>query len=220
MNTLSTLDDRLLLAVNGLAVRTPAWHALVLGYATYGVALFAALLLTALVVARHGSSRDLAATGWAALAPLAALALNQWLGQLAAEPRPYVTHPSMLRLADVTTDFSFPSDHAVLAGAVAAGLLLAHRRLGLVAAAAALLMAFARVYVGAHYPWDVAAGLGVGALVAVLGWLLLAHPLTALTRWLRARPVLDRAFAERPPRLGVDAGPDPAATATEQAVVR
>lgn len=36
-----------------------------------------------------------------------------------AEARPYVTHPQILRLADVTTDFSFPSDHAVLAGAVA-----------------------------------------------------------------------------------------------------
>jgi undecaprenyl-diphosphatase len=191
----------------------------VLGYATYGVALFAVLLLAALVVARHRSSRDLAATGWAALAPLLALAVNQWLGQLAAEPRPYATHPAMLRLADVTTDFSFPSDHAVMAGAIAAGLLLAHRRLGLVAAAAALLMAFSRVYVGAHYPWDVAGGLVVGGLVAVLGWLLLARPLTALTGWLRTRPVLARPFAEHRPATSAGAGHDPAPVAPGQAVL-
>jgi membrane-associated phospholipid phosphatase len=38
-----------------------------------------------------------------------------------------------------------------------AGLLLAHRRLGVLAAVLAVVMAFARVYVVAHYPGDVAA---------------------------------------------------------------
>jgi membrane-associated phospholipid phosphatase len=66
-------------------------------------------------------------------------------------------------LVDKTKDFSFPSDHATVAGAVAAGLFLVNRRLGLIAIIAALAMAFARVYVGAHYPGDVAAGLVLGA---------------------------------------------------------
>ncbi len=69
-----------------------------------------------------------------------------------------MTHPGILRWPTSRTDFLLPSDHAVMAGAVAAGLLLAHRRLGALAAAAALLMAFARVYIGAHYPWDVLGG--------------------------------------------------------------
>jgi membrane-associated phospholipid phosphatase len=56
-----------------------------------------------------------------------------------------------------------------LHGAVAAGSWLASRALGAIAAVAAVLMAFARVYVGVHYPWDVAAGLVFGALVALLG---------------------------------------------------
>ena len=67
------------------------------------------------------------------------MALNQPVGHLFAEARPYAAHPGLLRLADPTSDFSFPSDHAVMAGAVAAGLLLVSRRLGLVAAAAAVL---------------------------------------------------------------------------------
>ena len=51
-----------------------------------------------------------------------------------------------------TKDFSFPSDHATVAGAVAGGLGIVDRRLGRIAVGLAVLMAAARVYVGAHYP--------------------------------------------------------------------
>ncbi|HET7822203.1 MAG TPA: phosphatase PAP2 family protein [Ornithinibacter sp.] len=196
MNPLRRLDDRALLAVNAWARHTPHLHRLFLGYATYGVVLFAVLMLAALVVSRNGSTRDLAATGWTPVAMLLAVAVNQPLGHLFAEARPYATHPGILRLADLTTDFSFPSDHAVMAGAVAAGLLLAHRRLGAVAVVAALVMAFSRVYIAAHYPWDVVAGLLVGSAVALGGWLLLRRPLIALTRWLRELPGVRRVFGE------------------------
>ena len=188
MNTAHRLDDQLLLAVNGFARDTPSLHGLFLVYGKYGLVLFAGLLLAGLVAARTRTSAALAATGWAAVATLVALAVNQPLGHLVAEARPYATHPTILRLADRTTDFSFPSDHAVMAGAVAAGLTLAHRRLGALAWVAAVLMAFTRVYIGAHYPWDVAAGLVLGALIAVLGWLVLRRPLVSLTGWLRDQP--------------------------------
>jgi len=78
----------------------------------------------------------------------------------------------ILVLADRTSDPSFPSDHAVVAGAVTEGLLFVSRRLGLIAAAAALLMAFARVYIAAHYPLDVLVGVGFGACITLGGWLL------------------------------------------------
>lgn len=205
MNPLRRLDDQIPLAVNDLARHSPALHAPVLAYAKYGVVLFGALLLAALISARHRSSRALAVSGWAAVAMLAALALNQPLGHHVGERRPYVIHPGILRLADVTTDFSFPCDHAVMAGAVAVGLLLGDRRLGTLAALAALLMAFARVYIGAHNPWDVLGGLllaraltafaaAVG-LVASLGWALLKAPLTWLVDRLRALPALRTVFA-------------------------
>jgi membrane-associated phospholipid phosphatase len=200
VNPLRTLDDRLMQAVNAFARETGWLHAPVLAFAKYGVVLFALLLLAGVLVARHRSDRALAAAGWACMAPLLAVAVNQPVGHLFSEARPYAVHPALLRLVDPTKDFSFPSDHAVMAGAVAAGLLLVSRRLGLVAAAAAVLMAFSRVYVAAHYPWDVLAGLALGALVAVVGWLLLRGPLVALVAWLRARPGVRAVFGPEPSR--------------------
>lgn len=196
MNQLRHLDDRIMLAVNGFARHTPTLHGVALGYADYGLALFLILLAAALVVARNRPTRDLAATGWAALAPVLALALKQPLGHVFQEYRPYVTHPHLLRLADITSDFSFPSDHAVMAGAVAAGLLLAHRLIGSLAVFAAVVMAFARVYIAAHYPWDVAVGLLFGAAVAVVVWMLLRPILVPLTAWLRALPGMRAVFTE------------------------
>jgi membrane-associated phospholipid phosphatase len=199
MMTLRRLDDRLLTEVNDLARHTGWLHGPILGYATYGLVLFAGLMLAALMLHRTGSDRGLAAAGWSALATLIAVGLNQPLVAMFAEPRPYTVHPHLLVLATHSADASFPSDHAVMAGAAAAGLWLASRILGAIAAAAAVLMAFSRVYIAAHYPWDVVAGLAFGVLVALLGWFLLRTPLTAATGWLREQPGVRVAFGRPAP---------------------
>ena len=191
------LDNRLFLDINSFARHTHWLHTPLLEYAKYGIVLFGALLVAGLVVGRAGPSRRLAAAGWACAATLIAVALNQPLVHLFSEARPYTKYPHALLLATPTADYSFPSDHATMAGAAAAGLFMISRSLGLLAAAAALLMAFARVYIGAHYPWDVLGGLLFGATVSTLGWVLLRRPLIALIRSVRARGWLR-------PLLGVD----------------
>lgn len=194
MNSLRRLDDQWLTSVNGFARHTGWLHGVVLGYATYGLVLFGVLLVVGLWVSRAGSNRALAAAGWACLATLIAVGLNQPLVSSFAEARPYTTHPGLLVLATRSTDFSFPSDHAVMAGAAAAGLWLVSRVLGAIATVAAVAMAFARVYIAAHYPWDVVVGLVFGALVALVGWALLRVLLIAVTRWLRDRPGVRQLF--------------------------
>ncbi len=54
----------------------------------------------------------------------------------------------------------------------------------------------ARVYIAAHYPWDVLGGLAFGALIAGVGWLALRVPLSALTGRLRRLPELRAVFAD------------------------
>ncbi len=101
-----------------------------------------------------------------------ALGVNQFLVAAFGESRPYTVMPHALVLVSRSTDSSFPSDHAVMAGAVTASVLLANRRLGLLTAGLAVLMAATRVYVGAHFPLDVVVGLAVGAIIAVVSYLI------------------------------------------------
>jgi undecaprenyl-diphosphatase len=184
------IDRSWYLDINHFARHTPWLHEFFKVFAVYGVALFALLLLGGWWLAR--SERDpgrMAAALWAPLGTLLAVGVNQPLGRLVGERRPYDQLHHVLVLVPHTTDFSFPSDHAVMAGAVALGVLLTHRRLGLLACALALLMAFARVYVGAHYPFDVIAGLVVGALVTTIGWVVVRIPLRLLVQALCRTPL-------------------------------
>ena len=183
-------DRSLFLTVNDWARDTPWLHGLIRSYAAYGVVVFARLLLVGYLLARRRrDSRLLTASLWAALAPLIAVALNQPIAAGVGEPRPFQVFPNALLLAHRSADPSFTSDHATMAGAVAVGLFLVSRRLGAVAAAAAMLMAFSRVYVGAHYPIDVLAGLLLGGAVAGLGWLLLHRALEVTVRLIRKTPL-------------------------------
>jgi membrane-associated phospholipid phosphatase len=179
--------------VNDLA-KASAWlHAPMRWWAEYGVVLFALLLLAGWWRARSLDPGRMAAALWAPVGMLLAVAVNQPVGHLVAERRPYDVLRGVLVLVPRTTDFAFPSDHAVMAGAVAAGVWWVDRRLGIVAAVAAVAMAFARVYVGAHYPLDVVAGLALGACVTSVGLVVVRAVLLRLVVALgrtRLRPLL------------------------------
>jgi undecaprenyl-diphosphatase len=97
------------------------------------------------------------------LAFAAAIVLSHLSGQL----RPFQAH-QVHQLIAHEPGVSLPSDHATAAFTLAFGVFaFLSRRWGLVLAVAALLIGFARVWVGVHYPGDIVAGAVIGG-IAVL----------------------------------------------------
>lgn len=175
------MDERLREWVNGGAGSQPTLDSLM-----RFVAERAELLFILFVVGwwLWGLLRHSTTDRWGAVAALLAsglgLLVNQVIGHIVSRPRPFTAYPGATHLlVPASTDSSFPSDHAVAAVAIAVVTLAVHRRVGAVVLAAALLLCVARVYVGAHYPGDVAAGALIGVVSAAIV-LRSARPLLSL----------------------------------------
>jgi undecaprenyl-diphosphatase len=186
------MDWSLFHAVNRWSAQSSWAHPFFRSYANYGIVLFAVALAIAAWIGLRDDARTLARAIWAAIAAVIALTVNQPLADWVDRARPFATHRGVLVLVDKSPDPTFLSDHAVVTGAVAVGLLFAVRRIGLIAIAGALLMAFTRVYVGAHYPGDVVAGLVFGGAIAALGVPLADRWLTPLCVRLRTSAPFSR----------------------------
>lgn len=176
--------------VNDFARDTSWLHGFMEFVARDRIFLLGLALLAGWWLGRRGKSpRQVAIAVWSALAALAAVALVQPIASATDEKRPFVVLPHVLQLISHANDAGFPSDHATAAGAVAAGLFFVSWRLGLVTLLWSLIVAFSRVYVGVHFPQDVAAGLALGAVVAVLGVFVVVPLLTRIAEWLVKTPL-------------------------------
>jgi undecaprenyl-diphosphatase len=183
------VDYQLEQLINGPAGSHPLWDRIMTTVAIGAEPAFIALVvLWFLVGLWYRSPKDRTGAVLAVLAAGIGLVINVVIAHLWFRPRPFAAHPGTVHLlVRHTNDASFPSDHAVGAFAIAGVLFSVHRKLGTVAILGALLVAYARVYVGDHYPGDVAAGGLIGLAVA---WVC-AGPirpfLAALDDWLSER---------------------------------
>ena len=179
--TLASIDATWYESVNEFARDTSWAHGAVANYANWaGLVLLALLLIAGWLGGRRrdDAPRFTATAFLVGVGAVLALLANQVIGPAFSRPRPCHSLSHVEVLLHCASDSSFPSDHAMIAGAFAAGLLLLDRRLGLLAVLLALLLAFTRIYVGVHYPTDVAGGLAIGAMIGALVVLAL-RPATA-----------------------------------------
>ncbi|MBB2892080.1 phosphatase PAP2 family protein [Flexivirga oryzae] len=167
--------------INHFAARTGWAHPVMAAFALWGGLVLLVVILAVAWAGHRDSSqpaRTAAATVLAGVSAVVALGVNQVVAAAHFEARPFVAHHGVTVLLHHAADNAFPSDHATIAGALAAGILVFARRWGLLAILVALFLAFARVYVGVHYPDDVVVGLALGAVVTVLLWAGLGRLLT------------------------------------------
>ena len=158
--------------INGPAGHHAALDTLMKDAANWAVPVFIGIVAAWFVIGWVlGRQEERRGAVLALLAAGGALLVNQVLIRIWDRPRPFIDHPHTVHvLVSRSTDSSFPSDHAAAAIAIAVAVFLLHRRIGLVVLAIALLVCYARVYVGAHYPGDVFAGALIGSAATLILW--------------------------------------------------
>ena len=161
------MDDSLTHWINSAAGRSAWLDATMISITSYGVP-----LMVVIVMLQWWSRRDRSHVRHTCLAAglsfCLGLGLNQIILLFVHRVRPYDSGVSHL-VIDRSADWSFPSDHATAAFAIAASFLLGGlQRRGLAFLAAAALVCHSRVYVGTHYFTDVGGGAVTGIFAAAL----------------------------------------------------
>ncbi|BCJ47624.1 undecaprenyl-diphosphatase [Actinoplanes ianthinogenes] len=163
------MNYRLFELVNDLAGRADSVDDLMEFAATWLI--FPVFLVAAFLAARALRHRQVRPVAEVGAALLLAFAGGQLLAHLNGQLRPFQSH-QVHQLIPHDPGVSLPSDHATAAFALAfAVLVFLSRGWGVVLTVAAVFVGLARVWVGVHYPGDIAAGavlalLAVGAVAA------------------------------------------------------
>ncbi|MEV7009161.1 phosphatase PAP2 family protein [Streptosporangium sp. NPDC051022] len=172
----------------GFALTTPAWlHTLAEVGTDAGLFLFVALYGFAAWRAWRGPARDLALVIAGPAGVVFAYVVSEAVKLVVREDRPCRGGVTTIAACPPSGDWSFPSNHSVIAAGAAATLVLAWRALAWVVLPLAAVMAFSRVFVGVHYPHDVAAGYLLGLVLAPLFALLMVGAVTPAVRLARTR---------------------------------
>jgi membrane-associated phospholipid phosphatase len=131
--------------------------------------------------------------------------VNQVAAKALVQARPYNVINGVEVLVPRASSYGSPSGHAVVAGAVVCGLLLARCwRLAFLALLAGLLLLFAAVYVGAAYPSQVGGGAAAGFFVVLFLWPFASRLLLPVVATIGSSPlavvVVASGSLKRPPK--------------------
>ena len=162
-STTGSIDYTLFRVINNLAGRSHTLDVVMIDLAKYSPLVYAGALALLWLTWKPRNQR---AALFAGISALVALGLGQIVGYAFPRDRPYLAHHVSLLITH-SPDTSFPSDHTTLAFAVAIAVWQFNRRAGITLLIFGVLVAVARVFVGAHYPGDVIGGAVLGAITSL-----------------------------------------------------
>lgn len=171
--------------VNGLAGHNHILDSIMIFFAKDALEIYAVLFLAGWFVLPKENIEGRHALVMAGLAGILALIINLIIAHFWYRSRPFVVLPkgADTQLIPHVPDSSFPSDHASGSFAFAGGSWnRAPKTFQVLFTCIAIIVMFARVYVGVHWPTDVLASVVVGVFSGRIIWL--------LSRWIRPITVM------------------------------
>lgn len=163
MEILRQLDHNSFLFLNGLAGKNMYLDWLVIFIGQYLIFVIILIIISHLFLGR----RDLFFT--ALVSGFMAEITNRIISLIHFRYRPFISLSDRVTLLiNHNPDKSFPSDHAILAFALATIIIIKSKgKWGWVLLVFAILISLARVIAGLHYPADITAGAILGVLIAL-----------------------------------------------------
>jgi undecaprenyl-diphosphatase len=159
--------------INGLAGHHHILDKIMIFFAKDALEIYAVLFVIAWFALPKRDIEHRHALVMAGLSGILALVINVVISHVWFRPRPFTVLPkgTYTELVAHSTDASFPSDHSSGSWGFSGGswghnTKLINRTFTVIA----IIVMFARVYVGVHYPTDVLAGMIVGILSGKIMW--------------------------------------------------
>ncbi|MFD2212711.1 phosphatase PAP2 family protein [Metabacillus endolithicus] len=157
------MDQKLFGWINSLAGKNQTIDQVMVFASTKFRYLFASVLLMIMIGSRSGKKL----TYQTVLSLVISSSAKALINKIKFRPRPFVTRDANVLLAS-KLDTTYLSKHSLLSFAVSTMVYMYDRGIGKIMLAMSSLTAISRIWVGAHYPFDVVRSSIIGALISIL----------------------------------------------------
>ncbi|WP_341517670.1 undecaprenyl-diphosphatase [Bacillus paramobilis] len=154
-------------AINNLGKQYSFLNSTMVFLAEYTVYIFALIILAYWFT---GSRRTRVMVIQAMVAFVIAEVIGKIAGEFHLNYQPFAVLPDVNKLVDHTVDNSFPSDHTILFFSICFSFWLVRKKTGWLWLILAFSVAISRIWVGVHYPFDVAIGALIGCVSAFFSY--------------------------------------------------